>query len=75
MRVAMLTFDEENPNSILSCLKAARENARSIREIISSVVWEELNKFYLLVQDAVATTVRRPTMLRSFSTTSNGTAN
>lgn len=50
--LAMLTFDEENPNSILSCLKAARENARSVREIISSVVWEELNKFYLLVQDA-----------------------
>ncbi len=48
----MLTFDEENPNSIISCLTYARENARTIREIIAAPVWEELNKFYLLVKDA-----------------------
>jgi uncharacterized alpha-E superfamily protein len=48
----MLTFDEENPNSIVSCLKFARENARTIREIIAAPVWEELNKFYLMVTDA-----------------------
>ncbi|HZZ27152.1 MAG TPA: alpha-E domain-containing protein [Pirellulales bacterium] len=50
--VAMLAFDEENPNSIVSCLKFARENARTIREIIAAPVWEELNKFYLLVKEA-----------------------
>ena len=48
-----LTFDLENPNSILSCLTAARENARSARETISSDMWEELNRFYLLARDAV----------------------
>ena len=48
-----LTFDTENPNSILSCLSHARENARTAREIISSDMWEELNRFYLLVRDAV----------------------
>lgn len=42
-----LTFDREYPNSILSCVAAARENARSIREIISSEMWEHLNNFYL----------------------------
>lgn len=47
-----LTFDERNPNSILSCLRAARENARTVREMISSTMWEELNKFYLLVRSA-----------------------
>jgi len=47
-----LTFDAENPNSILSCLRAARENARSVREIISSEMWEQLNKFYLMVTSA-----------------------
>ncbi len=46
------TFDTENPNSILSCLSHARENARTAREIISSDMWEELNRFYLLVRDA-----------------------
>ncbi len=48
-----LTFDLENPNSILSCLTAARENARTARETISSDMWEELNRFYLMVRDAV----------------------
>src|SRR4051812_6664593 len=49
-----LAFDAENPNSILSCLSRARENARTAREIISSDMWEELNRFYLLVREAVA---------------------
>ena len=50
--IRFLTFDEENPNSIISCLQMARENARTTREMISSQMWEELNKFYLLVRDA-----------------------
>ena len=47
-----LTFDRENPNSILSCVRHARENARSVREVISSEMWEQANRFYLLVKDA-----------------------
>jgi uncharacterized alpha-E superfamily protein len=49
--VNFLTFDADNPNSILSCLRAARENARSVREIISAEMWEHINKFYLMVRD------------------------
>ena len=49
--IRFLTFDERNPNSILSCLKMARENARTSREMLSSQMWEELNKFYLFVRD------------------------
>jgi uncharacterized alpha-E superfamily protein len=45
------TFDVENPNSILSCLMAARENARTIRETIPSEMWEQINKLYLMVKD------------------------
>src|SRR5262245_49896525 len=30
--IKFLAFDGENPNSILSCLRAARENARTVRE-------------------------------------------
>lgn len=47
-----LTFDRENRNSIVSCLYAARENARTIRGSLPSEVWEELNKFYLFVRGA-----------------------
>ncbi|OLP17603.1 hypothetical protein BST81_14860 [Leptolyngbya sp. 'hensonii'] len=50
--IRFLTFDSDYPNSILSCLRFARENARSIREIISSEMWERVNDFYLMVQDA-----------------------
>jgi uncharacterized alpha-E superfamily protein len=50
--IQFLTFDQDYPNSIISCLRMARENARSIREIISSEMWEEVNAFYLMVQEA-----------------------
>jgi uncharacterized alpha-E superfamily protein len=49
--VQFLTFDTENPNSILSCLRKARENARGVREIISAEMWEHINKYYLMVRD------------------------
>lgn len=44
--IRFLSFDEENDNSILSSMIRARENARSIREIISSEIWEEVNALY-----------------------------
>lgn len=50
--VEFLTFDPKNGNSILSCLRSARENARTVREMISSDLWEEINKFYLMVRAA-----------------------
>ena len=50
-----LTFDRDNPNSIISCLRSARENARSVREIISSEMRLQLNTFYLKVNDAATT--------------------
>jgi uncharacterized alpha-E superfamily protein len=50
--VRFLTFDAAYPSSILSCLSTARENARSVREVISSEMWEHVNAFYLMVKDA-----------------------
>lgn len=47
--IRFLTFDESNANSIISCLKVARENARSVRETISQEMWEQLNRFYWTV--------------------------
>ncbi|MDX2064559.1 MAG: alpha-E domain-containing protein [Fimbriimonadaceae bacterium] len=43
-------FDARNPNSISSCLRLARENGRSIRDQISSEMWESLNRTYLEFQ-------------------------
>lgn len=50
--IAFLTFDPANPNSILSCLRRARENARTVREIISSEMWLQINRSYLKVNSA-----------------------
>lgn len=52
--VAFLAQDKEYSNSILSCLFAARENARSVRETISSEMWEHVNGIYLRVQKEYA---------------------
>ena len=48
--IQFLTFDPENSNSIFSCLRSARENARSVRETISSEMWEQVNSLYLQAQ-------------------------
>jgi uncharacterized alpha-E superfamily protein len=49
-----LLFDRQNPNSVVSCLAAARENARSIREHLTTPMWEAVNRFYLRVRKAAA---------------------
>ena len=46
----LLTFDEDNSASIVSCIAAARENARQVRERISSEMWEQLNRLFLRVK-------------------------
>jgi uncharacterized alpha-E superfamily protein len=43
-------FDLRNPNSILACVFAARENARMIRDQISIEMWETLNELYLFLK-------------------------
>ncbi len=40
-------FDLDNPSSIASSICYARENARSIRDAISSEMWQTVNKWYL----------------------------
>ncbi len=47
-----LAYEKRNPNSILSCVSRARENARSVRETIAAPMWEQINKFYLLITSA-----------------------
>ena len=44
--IEYLTFNRKNPNSIISCLYRAKENARSIREKISKDMWEAINELY-----------------------------
>ena len=42
-----LTFSEDNPHSVFASVASARENARQVREQISSEMWLHLNRFYI----------------------------
>jgi uncharacterized alpha-E superfamily protein len=42
--------DESNPSSIVSCLGAARENARAVRGSLTTEVWETLNQTWLEIK-------------------------
>ncbi len=49
-----VTFEKKNPHGIYSCIANARENARTVREQISSEMWEQLNRTFLYLRDGQA---------------------
>ena len=44
--VEFYVVDADNPTSIVSAIHAARENARTLRPLISTEMWVQLNIFY-----------------------------
>ncbi len=59
--VNFLAFDPDYHSSMLTCLRAARENAKSVRETLSSETFEQINEFYHFVFDSRASQVTDPT--------------
>lgn len=49
-----LTWNEDNPSSLYSSVRAARENARTVRETISLEMWETLNDLWVWLGDRAA---------------------
>ncbi len=45
----LLTLDTESPASVVSCVARARERGRTMRDVISTEMWQALNAFYLLL--------------------------
>jgi uncharacterized alpha-E superfamily protein len=45
-----LIEDEANPSSIFACVKYARENTRTLREVLPAEMWERINSLYLYVR-------------------------
>jgi uncharacterized alpha-E superfamily protein len=41
--LASLTLDPDNPTSVVSCIGRAREGARTVRDVISTEMWEAIN--------------------------------
>jgi uncharacterized alpha-E superfamily protein len=50
-----VSLDREYGGSIVSCLRAARENARAVRGSLTSELWETLNSTWLEVRSLAAT--------------------
>ncbi|PWQ93161.1 alpha-E domain-containing protein [Leucothrix arctica] len=48
--IKFLLCDEENPSSIRSAVKAARENARTLRDRLPAEAWEMLNDLNLFLK-------------------------
>ena len=51
--VNFFTFDRDNPSSIANCIEALRLNLSSIRHLISSELWLEVNRLYLKMREWV----------------------
>jgi uncharacterized alpha-E superfamily protein len=45
-----LVLDPNNPGAIVAAVNAARENARSVRELMSTELWEAINGFHLALR-------------------------
>lgn len=59
--IQFLAFDPEYHSSMLTSLRLARENAKSVRESLSSELFEELNGFYHFINDAANLPLSDPT--------------
>lgn len=49
--IPFLIEDEDNPSSILAGIHNARENARTVREVLPMELWERINSLYLYIRD------------------------
>jgi uncharacterized alpha-E superfamily protein len=49
--VRFLVEDEDNPSSILASIRNARENARTVREVLPMELWERINSLYLYIRE------------------------
>jgi uncharacterized alpha-E superfamily protein len=49
--VRFLVRDEKNPSSLVNCIGVARENARQIRDVITTEMWEQINDLHWSIQE------------------------
>lgn len=52
--IAFLLNDEHNQSSIVSCIHIARENVRTLREMLPEELWERINSMHLYAREQSA---------------------
>jgi uncharacterized alpha-E superfamily protein len=64
--VQFMAFDPDYANSICSCLAQARENARTVREVIPSELWRQINEMVLSFRPLVKDKTWNQNLLTQF---------
>jgi uncharacterized alpha-E superfamily protein len=59
--VHFLIADLDNPGSILASIRAARENARTLRDVLPNEVWEHLNELFMEIKEELPAALGRRT--------------
>jgi uncharacterized alpha-E superfamily protein len=59
--VQFLIADRDNPGSMVSSLNMARENARTLRDVLPAEAWEELNRFFMQFSEQLPVGLSRRT--------------
>ena len=57
--VKFLLGDESNPSSVVSSLKAIRENVRTTRDVVPEETWERINELSMFVQENLQQGINR----------------
>jgi uncharacterized alpha-E superfamily protein len=57
-------LDQDNPTSIVSSVRMARENARTLRPLISTEMWIQLNVFYNRLRGLTRADIAEPRLAR-----------
>ncbi len=70
--ITFFTLDDSNPGSVVSTLGAARENARTLRPLISTEMWTQLNIFYNRVRAMSGDELSEPRLARFCATIKEG---
>ena len=62
--IQFYVLDRDNPSSILSCVSMARENARTLRPLISTEMWVQLNTFHNRLRTMSSSEASEPRLAR-----------
>lgn len=62
--VDFLLRDQSNPSSVISCIENARMNARMVRTVLTTEVWESVNETWMVLKEAL----KRPVNLTELPT-------
>jgi uncharacterized alpha-E superfamily protein len=65
--IDFMLVDKKHSGSIISSLSAARENARTVKEIIPREAWEQINELYHFVTENSADAFKRRTRYQYLS--------